>query len=248
MCRPLYERSFAAGSWAGTQRAGFTRRVQENSRFIAPRGGVECPFPRGDESPALRTIRPLKRARRVSPPDRGETRDVYRRVEHVPPTAGGSQSVAEMATCSPLRKASFTAGFWAAVQGAPFMGRVESSRAINRPAGAPSQVCAPNRTPTTHPTSQTEVRATAVNVARVSTRVSNPTSKASAKHHTPEPAQPDIANQPANRAPVFLSPHPLHLPPSPYLLKQLEIGSHKQPPAASNGNTTTSRPASNIAN
>ncbi len=240
MCRPLYERSFAAGFWAGTQRAGFTRRVQESSRFIAP-GGVERPFSRGDKSPALRAIRPLKRAWRVSPPDRRETRDVYRRVEHVPPTASGSQSNAEMATCSPLHKGSFTAGFWGAVQGAPFTGR-------DRPAGAPFEVYAPNRTPTTHPTSRTEVRATAVNVARVSTRVSNPTSKASAKHHTPEPAQPDIANQPANRAPIFLSPHPLHLPPSPYLLKQLEMGSHKQPPAASNGNTTTSRPASNIAN
>ena len=124
-----------------------------------------------------------------------------------------------MATCSPLRKASFTAGFWAAVQGAPFMGRVESSRAIDRPAGAPFQVYAPNRTPTTHLTSQTKVRATAVSVARTSSRVSNPTSKASAKRHTPEPTQQDIANQPANRAPIFLSPHPLHLPPSPHLLE-----------------------------
>ena len=179
---------------------------------------MEHPFSRGDKSPALRAIRPLKRARRVSPPDRRKTRDVYRRVEHVPPTASGSQSNAEIATCSPLRKGSFTAGFWAAVQGAPFMGQDESSRAIDRPAGAPFQVYAPNRTPTAHLTSRTEVRATAVNVARVSTREGNPTSKARAGLSEPKLATPGERKQlPKNRNSVFLDPQ--HLPPSPHLLE-----------------------------
>ena len=127
------------------------------------------------------------------------------------------------------------------------MGRAQRSRAIDRPA---------ERRPnlfllvlTFSPTSRTEVRVTAVNVARVLTRDRCTSRKVTTTRYKHNPAKRTRAGSKgrcSRTGPgLSISSISLHPPISP---DQLETSSQRQLFTAGNGSTATPRSAPNIAN